>query len=190
MYNPNTMLKKKGRLFVISGSSGVGKGTLLKFLLSNNPDKNLSISVTTRHPRKGETDGINYFFTTEEEFLAAVQNNEFLEWAEFNGNFYGTKQAYVEKTLAKGEDLILEIETKGALQIKEKMPDAVLIFILPPSLEELEKRLRGRNTENEAAIQNRLKEAYREIECSKEYDFCVVNDNLENATMELQKIIK
>lgn len=183
------MEKKKGRLFIISGSSGVGKGTLLKLLLENNPSINLSISVTTRHPRKGETDGVNYFFSSEEEFLNAVQNNEFLEWAEFNGNFYGTKQAYVEKTLTKGEDLILEIETKGALQIKQKMPDAILIFILPPSIEELEKRLRGRNTEDEKAIQNRLNEAFREIECSKDYDFCIVNDNLEKALNELQNII-
>lgn len=183
------MEKKKGRLFVISGSSGVGKGTLLKVLLSNNEEINLSISATTRHPRKGETDGVNYFFTAEEDFLKSVQNGEFLEWAEFNGNFYGTKQAYVEKTLSKGEDLILEIETRGALQIKQKLPDAVLIFVLPPSIDELEKRLRGRDTEDEETIQNRLKEAFREIECSKDYDYRIVNDNVENATKELQNII-
>ncbi len=183
------MKKQKGKLFVISGSSGVGKGTLLKLLLEQNPNINLSISATTRHPRRGEIDGVNYFFTNEEDFLNAVANNEFLEWAEFNGNFYGTKQAYVEKTLAKGEDLILEIETKGALQIKQKLPDAILIFILPPSIEELENRLRGRNTEDETAIQNRLKEAFREIECSKDYDYRIVNDNLEKALTELQAII-
>lgn len=183
------MEKKSGKLFVISGSSGVGKGTLLKVLLDNNADLNLSISATTRHPRKGEADGINYFFTTEEEFIKSIQNHEFLEWAEFNGNFYGTKQAWVEKTLAKGKDLILEIETKGALQIKEKLPNTVLIFILPPSLEELEKRLRGRNTEDEETIKNRLKEAFREIECSKDYDFRIVNDDIEKATTELQEII-
>ncbi len=183
------MEKQKGKLFVISGSSGVGKGTLLKLLLQNNPHINLSISVTTRHPRRGEIDGVNYFFTTEEDFLNSVENNEFLEWAEFNGNFYGTKQAYVEKTLAKGEDLILEIETRGALQIKQKLADAILIFILPPSIEELEKRLRGRNTEDETAIRNRLKEAFREIECSKDYDYRIVNDNLEKALEELQSII-
>lgn len=181
--------KKIGKLFVISGSSGVGKGTLLKILLENNHDINLSISATTRHPRRGEVDGVNYFFTDEEDFLKAVNDNEFLEYANFNGNYYGTKEAYVRKTLNKGEDLILEIETKGALQIKEKLPDAVLIFILPPSIEELEKRLRGRNTEDETAIKNRLSEAFREIECSKEYDYCIVNDNLEKAASELQKIV-
>ncbi len=181
--------KKTGKLFVISGSSGVGKGTLLKILLENNPDINLSISATTRHPRKGEIDGVNYFFVDEEDFLKAVNDGEFLEYAQFNGNFYGTKEAYVRKTLNRGEDLILEIETKGALQIKQKLPDAVLIFILPPSIEELEKRLRGRNTEDENAIKNRLHEAFREIECSKDYDYCIVNDNLEKAVMELQKVV-
>lgn len=180
---------KKGKLFVISGSSGVGKGTLLKILLENNPDINLSISATTRHPRKGETDGVNYFFVSEEDFVKSVNEGEFLEWAEFNGNYYGTKQAWVEKTLAKGEDLILEIETKGALQIKQKLPDTVLIFILPPSIEELAKRLRGRNTEDEKTIQGRLNEALREIECSKDYDFRIVNDDLERATKELQDVI-
>ncbi len=179
----------RGRLFVVSGSSGVGKGTLLKALLTNNPEINLSISATTRQPRSGEVDGVSYFFMAKDDFLNAIENKEFLEWAEFNGNYYGTKQSYVEKTLNKSEDLILEIETKGAKQIKEKMPEAILIFILPPSTEELEKRLRGRNTEDETAIQNRLKEALREIECSKDYDYCVVNDDLDRALTELQGIL-
>ncbi len=183
------MKNKKGKLFVISGSSGVGKGTLLKALLAQHSDIQLSISATTRNPRPGEIDGVNYFFTKREDFEEAVKNGEFLEWAEFNGNLYGTKQAWVEKTLNKGENLILEIETKGALQIKEKLPDSILIFILPPSLEELESRLRGRNTEDEQAIQNRLNEAFREIECSKLYDFKVVNDSLERAMKELELLI-
>lgn len=182
------MEKKKGKLFVISGSSGVGKGTLLNMLLKQHPDLKLSISATTRKPRPGEVDGVNYFFTDKQEFLKEVENGEFLEWAEFNGNCYGTKKAWVEKTLNKGENLILEIETKGALQIKQKLPDTVLIFILPPSLEELEHRLRGRNTEDEQTIQGRLHEAYREIECSKNYDYRIVNDSLENALAELEKI--
>ena len=181
---------KRGRLFVISGSSGVGKGTLLKAFLANNPDINLSVSATTRQLRTGEVDGVSYFFINKDDFLNSVENNEFLEWAEFNGNYYGTKYSYVQKILNRGEDLILEIETKGAKQIKEKMPEAVLIFILPPSTEELEKRLRGRNTEDESSIQGRLKEALREIECSKYYDYCVVNDNLDRALAELQEIIK
>lgn len=180
---------KKGKLFVISGSSGVGKGTLLKELLLQHPDLKLSISATTRNPRPGEIDGVNYFFTQKEDFQTAVENGEFLEWAEFNGNYYGTKEGYVSKTLSRGGNLILEIETKGALQIKQKLPDSILIFILPPSLEELEHRLRGRNTEDEATIQGRLNEAYREIECSKNYDFKVVNDDLKRALKELEEII-
>lgn len=179
----------KGKLFVISGSSGVGKGTLLKLLLEKHSNLKLSISATTRNPRPGEVDGVNYFFTKKEDFLKSVENHEFLEWAEFNGNYYGTKQAWVEKTLNNGEHLILEIETKGALQIKSKLPDAILIFILPPSLEELEHRLRGRNTEDETAIQNRLHEVRREIECSKNYDYKIVNDDLNRALSELENII-
>ena len=178
-----------GKLFVISGSSGVGKGTLLKELLNRNPDLKLSISATTRHPRPGEIDGVNYFFISKDEFEKSVQNGEFLEWTEFNGNCYGTKEYYVKKTLGKGENLILEIETRGALQIKKKIPEAVLIFVLPPSIEELEHRLRGRNTEDETTIQGRLHEAYREIECSSKYDFRVVNDDLNRALVELEKII-
>ena len=181
---------KKGKLFVISGSSGVGKGTLLKQLVQRNPELEVSISATTRNPRPGEVDGVNYFFTSKEDFLKEVKNGDFLEWAEFNGNYYGTKQAWVERNLNKGRNLILEIETKGALQIKQKMPDAVLIFILPPSLEELEHRLRGRNTEDEATIQGRLHEVKREIECSKNYDYRIINDDLEKALAELEKLVK
>ena len=184
------METKKGKLFVISGSSGVGKGTLLKKLLERNPELEVSISATTRKPRPNEADGINYFFTSKEEFLKEVDNGEFLEWAEFNGNYYGTKQAWVERNLNKGRNLILEIETKGALQIKQKLSDAVLIFILPPSLEELEHRLRGRNTEDEATIQGRLHEVRREIECSKNYDYKIVNDDLDKALVELEKVVK
>ena len=195
MYNLYNMKKdvsaenKKGKLFVLSGSSGVGKGTLLKLFLEKHPEIKLSVSATTRNPRPAEVDGVNYFFTKKEEFLKAVEKGEFLEWAEFNGNFYGTKQAWVEKTLAKGENLILEIETKGALQIKKKLPDSVLIFILPPSIEELEHRLRGRNTEDEETIQGRLHEVRREIECSKQYDYRIVNDDLEKALKELESVI-
>lgn len=182
-------MNTKGKLFVISGSSGVGKGTLLKMLLEKHPSLKLSISATTRNPRPGEVDGVNYFFTKKEDFIKAVENHEFLEWAEFNGNYYGTKQAWVEKTLNNGENLILEIETKGALQIKSKLSESILIFILPPSLEELEHRLRGRNTEDEMAIQNRLHEVRREIECSKNYDYKIVNDDLDKALSELENII-
>ncbi len=177
-----------GRLFIIAGCSGVGKGTILKMFLEKNPDVKFSISATTRNPREGEKDGVNYFFISEDEFQKAIENKEFLEWAEFSGNFYGTKKSFVEKTLAKGIDLILEIEVQGAKQVKEKMPDAVSIFIMPPSIEELEKRLRGRHTEDEATIQKRLKQVERELEASKTFDYIIVNDNLEKALTQFQNI--
>ncbi len=178
----------KGRLFIIAGCSGVGKGTLLKLFLEKNPEIKLSISATTRKPRNGEKDGVNYFFISKEEFINSAENNEFLEWAEFSGNYYGTKKSFVEKTLNKGIDLILEIEVKGAAQVKEKLPDAITIFIMPPSVETLEKRLRGRHTEDEQTIQKRLNEAKREIEAGKKFDYQIVNDNLEEALNNLQKI--
>ena len=159
--NKNSGTKK---LFVISGSSGVGKGTVLKGFLSKNPNFMLSISCTTRKPRQGEVDGVNYFFISKEEFQNCIDNNKFLEWAEFAGNFYGTKKKYIKQCLEDGKDIILEIETQGALQVKKQMPEAVLIFICPPSLEALENRLRGRHTEDEATIQKRLKEVKTEIE--------------------------
>ena len=178
----------KGRLFIISGCSGVGKGTLLKMFLDKNPSVKLSISATTRTPRTGEKDGVNYFFISKEDFKKSVDNNEFLEWAEFSGNYYGTKKSFVEKTLNSGTDLILEIEVQGAAQVKAKMPEASTIFIMPPSVKELETRLRGRNTEDEETILKRLKEAAREIETGKGFDYQIVNDKLELALDKLQQI--
>ncbi len=178
----------KGRLFIIAGCSGVGKGTLLKLFLEKNQKIKLSISATTRKQREGEKDGINYFFISKEEFRNSVENNEFLEWAEFSGNYYGTKKSFVEKTLNKGIDLILEIEVKGAAQVKEKMPEAVTIFIMPPSVETLEERLRGRHTEDEQTIRKRLNEAKRELEAGKKFDYQIINDSLDEALNNLQKI--
>lgn len=178
----------QGRLYIIAGCSGVGKGTLLKLFREKNPDIKLSISATTRQPRQGEENGVSYFFITKEEFEESIKNNEFLEWAEFSGNFYGTKKSFVEKTLAKGQNLILEIEVQGAKQVKEKMPDAVTIFIMPPSLDDLEARLRGRKTEDEATIQKRLSAAAREIEAGKNFDYRIVNDDIEDALEVMQKI--
>lgn len=181
---------KKNKLFVISGSSGVGKGTVIKGFLDRNPNFQLSISYTTRDKREGEADGLNYFFRTKEEFKKSIENDEFLEWAEFSGNYYGTKKAFVEKTLNKNISLILEIETQGALQLKEKMPEAVLIFIAPPSYEDLEYRLRNRNTESEEVIQKRLDFVKIEMKNSQYYDYKVINDTVENAVSELEKITK
>lgn len=177
------------KLFVISGSSGVGKGTVIKEFLRKHPDFRLSISCTTRGKREGEEHGVNYFFLTQEEFKNCIANNEFLEWAEFSGNHYGTKKAFVEECLNNGENLILEIDTKGALNVKSIMPEAELIFIAPPSVEELEARLRGRHTETEEAIQKRLASIKLEMENSKKFDHKVVNDTVENAVKQLEDIM-
>ena len=177
------------KLFVISGSSGVGKGTVIKEFLRKHPDFRLSISCTTRGKREGEEHGVNYFFLTQEEFKNCIANNEFLEWAEFSGNHYGTKKAFVEECLNNGENLILEIDTKGALNVKNIMPEAELIFIAPPSIEELEARLRGRHTETEEAIQKRLASIKLEMENSKKFDHKVVNDTVENAVKQLEDIM-
>lgn len=176
-------------LFVISGSSGVGKGTVIKEFLSKHPDYKLSISCTTRGKREGEVHGQNYFFLSDEEFKHSIQNDEFLEWAEFSGNYYGTKKSFVKECLEKGENIILEIDTKGALNVKKLMPDAVLIFIAPPSPEELEARLRGRHTETEEAIQKRLASIKLERENSKQFDYIIVNDTVEDSVCKLEKLM-
>lgn len=178
------------KLFVISGSSGVGKGTLIKEFLKRNPEFKLSVSCTTRKPREGEVHGKNYFFLTQEEFKTCIERNEFLEYAEFSGNLYGTQRPYIEEKLAKGKNLILEIDTKGALNVKKIMPEATLIFIAPPSFEELEARLRGRHTETEEAIQKRLESTKLEIENSKLFDFQVINDSIDKAILKLEEIMK
>lgn len=177
------------KLYVISGSSGVGKGTVIKEFLNKHPEFKLSISCTTRAKREGEVDGVNYFYLSQEEFDECVEKNEFIEWAEFSGNKYGTKKSFVEKCLNNGENLILEIDTKGALNIKKIMPEAHLIFIAPPSIEELEARLRGRHTETEEAIQKRMASIKLEIENSKHFDYKIVNDTVENAVKKLEDLM-
>lgn len=190
MYNSSMEKQQQNKkLYIISGSSGVGKGTVLKRLLAKHPEFMLSISCTTRAPRDGEKDGTNYFFLTKEEFMDCVEKNKFLEWAEFAGNCYGTKKKYIKECLAQGKDVILEIETQGALKVKKQMPEAVLIFIVPPSLETLENRLRGRHTEDENNIQKRLLEVSKELEFAKHYDYHVINDDLERAVSEIESII-
>ena len=184
----NLNLPKK--LFVISGSSGVGKNTVINQVLAKNPDIAFSISFTTREKRDGETEGVNYFYVSKEEFKNGVSNDEFLEWAEFSGNFYGTKRAFVNKCLNAGRNLILEIDTQGAMQVKAKMPEAVLIFIAPPSYEDLELRLRNRNTETEEAIAKRLDFVKLEMKNAENFDYKVVNDKIEDAVNDIEKIIK
>ena len=178
-----------GKLFVISGSSGVGKGTVIKRLLEKNPDFELSISCTTRNKREGEIDGVHYHFMSKQNFMSAVENGDFLEWAEFSGNYYGTIRKFVEQALNENKKIILEIETQGAMQVKEKFENAVLIFILPPSLDELEKRLRGRGTESEEAIQKRLNTVKSEMINSKKFDYTVVNDVVEDTVLKIEDII-
>lgn len=177
------------KLFVISGSSGVGKGTVLKEFLAKHPELKLSISCTTRGMRAGEVQGVNYHYISKDEFKKGIDTGDFLEWAEFSDNYYGTRKSFIEAELLKGSNVILEIETQGALQVKKLMPDAVLIFIAPPSFEELEHRLRGRKTESEEVILKRLNQAAREKEDSKQYHHVIVNDTIKDTVMKLEEII-
>ena len=170
---------KKGALIVISGFSGAGKGTLVKKLLSSYERFALSISMTTRSPRIGEENGKDYFFVSKEEFQKTIDEDGFLEYATYVGNFYGTPKAYVEEKLNEGKDVILEIEVQGALQIKEKYPESLLMFVTPPSAGVLAARLKDRGTESDEAIKDRLKRAGEEVLLMDRYDYIVVNDDLE-----------
>lgn len=165
---------KKGRLVVVSGPSGVGKGTVLANVLKNE-NFVYSVSATTRSPRSGEQDGVNYFFVTREKFEGMIEKDELYEHAEYNGNYYGTPKFFVDKMLSQGKNVILEIEVKGAMQIKKIVPDAVFVFIAPESRKELEERLRGRGTEEESVIQGRLSIAENEIRSCLMYDYIAVN---------------
>lgn len=181
---------QKGSLIVISGFAGVGKGTLVKRLLQEYDSYALSISATTRDPRPGETHGKEYFFLTKEEFEQRIAQDGFIEYASYVGNYYGTPSDYVKSKLADAKDVILEIEIQGALQIKEKYPEAVLIYILPPSAKELESRLRGRGTETEEKIQARLSRAAKESEGLEKYDYIIVNDDIDAALLRLHGVIQ
>lgn len=182
-------MKKSGVLSVISGFSGVGKGTIVKRLVEAE-NYALSISATSRAPREGEKHGQEYFFLTREEFHSMIESDGLIEWAEYVGNFYGTPKEYVEKKLADGENVILEIEPQGALKVKEKYPEAVLIFIVPPNAKELEHRLAGRGTEQEDVIKKRLKRAAEETEFISNYEYIVINDDLDTAVNDIHHIIQ
>ena len=179
----------KGVLTVVSGFSGAGKGTVMKRLLEKYENYALSISVTTRKPREGERDGIEYFFKTKEEVETMIENDEFLEYARYVDNYYGTPRFYVEEMLAKGKNVILEIEIQGAMQIKAKNPEAVLVFVTPPSFEELRNRLVGRGTETADVIESRLRRASEEAEGMPSYDYILVNDQVEDCVDRLHQII-
>lgn len=176
---------RKGNLFVISGPSGAGKGTLVARLVQAVPDAWLSVSATTRKPREGETDGVQYFFKTKEEFEGMIEAGELLEWAQYSTNYYGTPLPSVREHMNAGQQVILEIEVQGAFQVKKLVPEAHLIFIEPPSLEVLEKRLRGRGTDSEESIRMRLDTAKLELSQKMGYDITLVNDDLEIAAAEL-----
>jgi len=181
---------KKGLLFVISGPSGVGKGTICKKLLERRKELKLSVSVTTRAPRPGEIEGVNYFFRSEEQFQDMIERDEFLEYmCVFGKNHYGTPKAYVAEQRAQGNDVILEIDVNGALNVKKRCPDAVMIFIAPPSMETLKKRLVGRGTETEEAVERRFAEAVNELAAAGEYDYIVVNDSLDKAVNDTESIL-
>ncbi len=178
-----------GLLIVMSGPSGTGKGTVCAELLKNESDLFLSISATSRNIRAGETDGVTYNYTTAENFEKMIENGSMLEWAVYNGNYYGTPKATTESMLAEGKNVLLEIDVQGALQIKKNFPEAVLIFILPPSMEELERRLVERGRENREQIDERLKTAEFEIDNAVNYDYAVVNAKLPECVAAVSDII-
>ncbi len=184
-------MMKKGLLVVLSGPSGVGKGTI-RDLFIRRPELNLtfSISMTTRNKRATETDGVDYYFVSRERFEHAIANDQLLEWAEFVGNYYGTPLAEVERLRQQGKNVLLEIEVQGALQIKEKCPDALTIFIVPPSMDELERRIRGRRSEPEEIVQQRLNKASKEMELTGQYRYVVCNEDPQLAADIISVIIK
>ncbi|MEY3222783.1 MAG: hypothetical protein RLZZ203_1639 [Cyanobacteriota bacterium] len=178
-----------GKLIVLTGPSGVGKGTLMNAILQRYPELHYSVSATTRSPRPGEVNGKNYHFITRSEFEKLVTQEEFLEWAEFAGNFYGTPREAVLNHIQSGELVVLEIELEGARQIRHTFPSALSIFILPPSFAELEKRIRGRGQDTEEAISRRLNRAEEEIAAADEFDLQIINDDFEEALQEIEKAI-
>ncbi len=184
-------MKEKGILIVVSGFSGSGKGTLMKELLTRYPDTYaLSISATTRSPREGEVDGREYFFVSKDEFEKMIAKGELIEYARYVENYYGTPRDYVEKKLEEGRDVILEIEIQGALNVKKMFPDTLLLFVTPPSAEELKRRLVGRGTETMDVIESRMNRACEEAEGMENYDYLIINDSLDKCVEEMHDIIR
>jgi len=183
-------MKNQKRLIILTGPSGVGKGTVIKEILGIDKKIWLSISATTREPREGEKDGENYYFLNQDKFKEMIQKNLFLEWAQFAGNYYGTPLSSVNEKIKKGFTVLLEIEVEGARQIKEKFPNTLSIFLLPPDKEELERRIRNRATEKEEAIKKRLSRANYEISVSNQFDFALTNYNVYETAKKIIKLIK
>ena len=180
---------RKGKLFIVSGPSGVGKSTVLRKLFAERENLYFSVSATTREPRPGEENGVHYHFLTMETFREWIANDEFLEYAEFVGNAYGTPKRYVDEALEAGKDVILDIEVQGAAQVRDKRPDTVAVFIAPPSWDELERRLTERGTDTPEKIQKRLQRAKDEVLEAHNYNYFVINDTVENAVRELEAIL-
>jgi len=180
---------QKGKTFIVSGPSGVGKSTVLKSLFEGRDDLYFSISATTREPREGEQDGVHYHFIDVPHFQALIEADAFLEYAEYVGNFYGTPKKYVDRAMEEGKDVILDIEVQGAIQVCNKRPETVRIFIAPPSWEELERRLKSRGTDSDEKIQKRLLRAKAELQSADVYDYFVINDSVERAVREVNAIM-
>ena len=183
-------MRHKGILIVVSGFSGAGKGTLMKRLVQDYDNYALSVSATTRSPRPGEEDGREYFFLQKEQFEQKIAENGLIEYARYCDNYYGTPRKYVEEQLAQGKDVILEIEIQGALKVKKQYPDALLLFVMPPSAAELRNRLVGRGTETPEVIEKRMHRAMEEAEGIENYEYLVVNDDLDSCVRQLHEIIK
>lgn len=183
------MVDNRGVLIVISGPSGAGKGTICKALLEKHSEISLSVSATTRSPREGEVDGVNYHFLTRDDFTTRVEENDFLEYAQVYGNYYGTPKSNVKKILDSGKDVILEIDIQGALKVKEQSEEGVFIFILPPSMEELKQRIIRRGSETPESLMTRFKSAYKEINYVSKYNYAVVNDTVDNAVEKIESIL-
>ncbi len=183
-------MSQRGILVVVSGFSGAGKGTLMKALLEQYDNYALSISATTRQPRDGEKDGREYFFVTKDQFQEMIAKKQLIEYAQYVENYYGTPRDYVQKQMDAGKDVVLEIEIQGALKVKEQFPEALLVFIMPPSAEELKRRLVGRGTETEEVIRNRLERAVKESEGIEEYDYVLINDDIGRCVGEMHQLIQ
>ena len=183
-------MKNQKKLIILTGPSGVGKGTVVKEMLGKNKNIWLSISATTREPRKGEKEGENYYFMNQEKFKEMIEQNLFLEWAQFAGNYYGTPLSSVDQKIKEGFNVLLEIEVEGAKQIKEKFPESLSIFLLPPDKKELERRIRNRGTEKEEAIKQRLLRANYEISLSNQFDFALVNHDVDKTAKRIIKLIE